>query len=1432
MRKRVIDTDITILYEPDDDKKCVADIVFVHGLQGHPKRTWTYTSNARNPAKKSSLKRIFSRRAPELAETPPETRSVIFWPETILPNDCPSARIMTWGYDSKVINGFFKAANQNSFYTHANDLLKALDRVRIKNRERPLIFVMHSLGGIIVKQALLDSKRFEQMPNLPFIEKSTIGLVFLGTPHRGSDFAGWGKIASAVASAALFDVNRKNIKSLEANGEELMQLERNFGTIIAQQHILIHNFHESKGFVGITGLNGRVVEPWSASIGNPGRESTETINKNHMNMCRFSGEEDPGYKKVRHQLWEMIDMASQILDKTFVVNKLADNEYTLEGRRNSNLVPVKEEERMKILTWLSPLPYVDHHESAKHGRSPDTGDWVFERPEFQGLKTASNQGFLWIHGIMGAGKTKLISRIVDALHEQRGDGALNGCGQEGKTRVTFFYCIHGLPERSKHIHILSSLIRQLAEPLGYLPDKICKLYKDKSPEGAASRELHPHDYLAMLEAAISCYKEAWLILDALDECDTTSIEKLLETFTEIKRPLGQKVRIIISSRDLPSIRETLCHVPNIDISNEGNNKDDIIKFIKKRLEGSKHPPDLLHKIGATVLKNSKSSFQYAVHYLDQILPLAAPNIESALNKSPTTLQGLYSETFDEIKSDQSLEPYVMRAFKWLQSHNGSSSSQLLLAAISQHTVKERMQQYLINIDQLLTAGRFLLMRHGGLVRFSHESVREFVQNYFEGEPDYRDFEATVLLDTLLYYGPSEGLTPEIDALYKEAVQNWRLYVKPILGEKEVRTRVERFFETEPSPGYKDWLLHLARIQMDYMLILGELQVDFIFSPREWLEPQEPPVKPRILYSQILAYNVRVAFIAGCLSKAKSTLAMSSNIDEWGAISAPQGLRELWLGKPSAFFKAFDDYNYDDDREIRKYGDLGKDLRKLQFTYLHLMYAIEQDPPDPDGIANFLRHSRIAPPKCQQELAHLFLLYMCNEPTLSEGEAELAGWIFDNFDINEPLEYEFLCVSEDSFDIQQTLITTVLWEYLRNLEVSVVNVLYQPRIVEFLIKNGADVNFELTKGSGTIVTSSKHESFHRFGTPLIAAVVANKAEGADEIMTLLLRRGAEINQVASEGDYGTALIAACAIAPENLVQTLLEKGASVNILTSVGNYSTALIAACAQGRASIVQALLEKGADINALAIAGDYGTALIAACAQSNAGIIQTLLEKGASINILASVGNYGTAAIAACACKRRRFRNLKELLRKGAMPDVLTPGMKYPSAFDAAIYFNNAGIAILLLNECKGIVTSSLPSTRDEIKRENIVMWEFFDTPDQAVSLEDVRWEYQFERAAVRLSLALLYFQTNQNSQWLEQERQRAIELISYWCKNDNNFKTARQMLSYLGLSGDPVLKNYEILRDWQLALNKGPETVRQLGWEGFAKQLLGLLRDLYDLL
>ena len=104
---------------------------------------------------------------------------------------------------------------------------------------------------------LFEAERAEAQPQRRKVYLSTRALFFLGTPHRGSDWAGWGEIASGLAGV-VFDTNPSSIKQLEVNGEPLMQLEKNFGLLVYRRTFSIYTFTEAKGYKPLPLLRSKV----------------------------------------------------------------------------------------------------------------------------------------------------------------------------------------------------------------------------------------------------------------------------------------------------------------------------------------------------------------------------------------------------------------------------------------------------------------------------------------------------------------------------------------------------------------------------------------------------------------------------------------------------------------------------------------------------------------------------------------------------------------------------------------------------------------------------------------------------------------------------------------------------------------------------------------------------------------------------------------------------------------------------------------------------------------------------------------------------------------------------------------------------------------------------------------------------------------------
>ena len=233
--------------------------MFVHGLFGHPHDTWTWNPphRAKSP---SRLERQNGASDPlnSTGNDNDEPSSInteatvggngsVFWPKDLLWVVIPDIRIYTWGYDADIAS--LSSASRNTIHQHARNLLSDLVDLRAESEhnQRPLIFVVHSLGGIIVKAAINLSRSTEGTKEKE-IAPATSGVCFLGTPHRGSRSATIGKIAFQITKAAGKSPNTKVLQGLERNSETLDMIGDDFNQTIIKygRHMHIHSFREEK----------------------------------------------------------------------------------------------------------------------------------------------------------------------------------------------------------------------------------------------------------------------------------------------------------------------------------------------------------------------------------------------------------------------------------------------------------------------------------------------------------------------------------------------------------------------------------------------------------------------------------------------------------------------------------------------------------------------------------------------------------------------------------------------------------------------------------------------------------------------------------------------------------------------------------------------------------------------------------------------------------------------------------------------------------------------------------------------------------------------------------------------------------------------------------------------------------------------------------
>ncbi|EON63595.1 hypothetical protein W97_02823 [Coniosporium apollinis CBS 100218] len=287
-------------------------IIAVHGLLGDWEHTWT------------------------------DEGSGNLWLRDFLPSTVPSARIWSYGYDSSIV--FSQSINEID--VEARSLLDRLQGVREETRtpEKPIIFISHSLGGIIVKKALILAHEMSSFYG--GLLSHVHAVVFFGVPHSGSDAAVWGNFIARLLKLTPLPVNTNFIGPLQRNSSAFRDISRQF--IQRGSQLVIRTFFETKK-IG----NQVIVSRESASLNLPNELALAIPQSDHRDLCRFSNVESQKYAPVRRAIRNLIDSALSA-SQTALINSASSASPKVEPTRKveEGAATPKAKEEIQPLTSL------------------------------------------------------------------------------------------------------------------------------------------------------------------------------------------------------------------------------------------------------------------------------------------------------------------------------------------------------------------------------------------------------------------------------------------------------------------------------------------------------------------------------------------------------------------------------------------------------------------------------------------------------------------------------------------------------------------------------------------------------------------------------------------------------------------------------------------------------------------------------------------------------------------------------------------------------------------------------------------------------------------------------------------------------------------------------------------------------------------------
>ncbi|KAF2029167.1 hypothetical protein EK21DRAFT_68331 [Setomelanomma holmii] len=596
----------------DSEDAIGVDIVAIHGLNGDAYTTWQHENGT-------------------------------LWLRDLLPSNVPGSRVFTYGYPSEL----FWSSSVATLQDYSRNLLSSLTAI-LEGKQRSIIFVCHSLGGLVCKQALVLAHEDDRLHG--DILSATSGIIFFGTPHRGSKGADIGKVVARVANVCLRasqaagiagSIRDDLLTTLGSNSQALSDLAVSSRNRLRNLEIV--TFHETETMPGLSEL---VVERHSAIMEVPG-EDIIPLFANHRTICRFEGPTDDGYCYALKVI--------KRLARTALVNR----EMATKANRtssNHNLLALSEIERSCMILLNS--IYLAEYKAQLPRPVQGTCSWILSHPAYLTWLTAEETRLLWVTGEPGCGKTMLSAYLTDHLKLGRATHV--------KPQVFFFFCDDKIKSQRDANAILRGILYQILQQHRKLIKHVKSRFELDGPSLANSFPALWEIFLKIV--ADSTYGAIGVIVDAIDECEArtrksflNAMMQLVNEAQDVRRKPRNCIKFLITSRPSLGNSYNLTGVMKNRLSidqNQGNVSEDVKLVIRSKVSeiaNKFHCDDeTRNHLEQVLYSKSDQSFLWLSMVLRSLegSPKASKrDFERIINTFPPNLEATYSRFLRGISSE-------------------------------------------------------------------------------------------------------------------------------------------------------------------------------------------------------------------------------------------------------------------------------------------------------------------------------------------------------------------------------------------------------------------------------------------------------------------------------------------------------------------------------------------------------------------------------------------------------------------------------------------------------------------------------------------------------------------------------------------------------------------------------------------------------------
>ena len=284
------------------------------------------------------------------------------------------------------------------------------------------------------------------------------------------------------------------------------------------------------------------------------------------------------------------------------------------GEFTNRCISNLESQRQEVYRWLQHTDPSSLHFRAQKDYEPGTGNWILRTPEWSSWlsATSANERCLWIHGIPGAGKTVLISYLIQHIKHHCSTSPTRKCA------YVYYYCYFGR-NQNEAAPFLRWLVNQLCRQADSIPNYINRLYKD-------TIEPDLEELLVAVAEVLEEFDCVYLAIDALDESIPRNdlLQVLLALATDIQ---FEKVQLLASSREYIDIgkimREFSLSVSMANPCVEEDIRLHVRCSLKSNCKFKRWPQKLLDEIEDALSKGAQGMY-VAAAFLKSALLLTVP----------------------------------------------------------------------------------------------------------------------------------------------------------------------------------------------------------------------------------------------------------------------------------------------------------------------------------------------------------------------------------------------------------------------------------------------------------------------------------------------------------------------------------------------------------------------------------------------------------------------------------------------------------------------------------------------------------------------------------------------------------------------------------------------------------------------------------------